>query len=74
MVRVLIQTSEHPEAGLRVPTAAASKSWTTFYDGEVDSKARAREAVDKLSEDHRHVRCFVGSGALGKMHYGVFRL
>lgn len=67
-----IQTSNHPEAGRRVPTQAAAQSWKTLYDGPIASADEARSAVEKLSAMYKHVRAFRGK-MLGKMWYAVLR-
>ena len=68
----IIQWSNHPEAGLRIPTPAATESWQTVYDGTVASPQEARKAADDLSSFYRHVRVFKGKH-VGKLWYGVLR-
>lgn len=67
-----LQVSNHREAGQRVPTAAASESWQTIYDGPIASPVEARRAVDEMSAMYRHVRLFRG-GDVGKLFYAVLR-
>lgn len=73
MTYYTLQVSNHPEAGLRVPTDAAQASWETVYDGQIASPALAREAIDKLSKFHRCARVFKGNRTMGKTHYAVLR-
>ncbi len=68
----LIQVSNHPQAGYRIPTQAATESWTTLYDGPIATPAEARKTADELSQFYRHVRVFRGR-AVGKLHYAVYR-
>lgn len=67
-----VQVSNHPEAGARIPTQAASESWKTVYDGPIATPKEARAAVDGLSAMYRHARVFKGA-AVGKLHYAVLR-
>lgn len=55
-----IQVSNHPEAGKRLPSLVATKSWETKYDGPIATANEARKAVDDLSKFYRHVRMFRG--------------
>lgn len=64
-----IQVSNHPGAGARIPTQAASESWRTLYDGPAASDADVRAVVDELAAWYRHVRAFKGSNTLGRMLY-----
>lgn len=64
-----LQVSNHGEAGSRLPSEDAAKSWQTVYDGPI---ATAREAVDKLAAFYRHARAFRGK-AVGKLYYAVLR-
>jgi hypothetical protein len=68
----LIQVSNHPGAGSRLPTTEASNSWQTVYDGPIATATEAREAVNKLSDFYRNARCFKGLN-IGKLHYAVLR-
>lgn len=67
-----IQVSNHREAGLRIPTQAASESWETKWDGPIESAPAARRAVEDLSQFYRHVRMF-GGRYVGKVYYAVLR-
>ena len=77
-----IQVSNHPEAGKRIPTKAASESWKTVYDGEIATTKEAENAVDKLADWYRHVRLFKAAytksnhqdKTLGKLAYAVLRM
>ena len=68
----MFQVSNHKDAGKRIPTEDAAKSWETLYYGSVPSSKEAREAVDKLAGFYRHARVFKGNN-VGKLHYAVLR-
>lgn len=67
-----VQVSNHPQAGRRIQTQAASESWETIYQGQIATPFEARHFVDNLSEWYRHARAFKGY-TVGKLYYGVFR-
>jgi hypothetical protein len=48
-----IQVSDHPEAHLRIPTAASTMSWEIVHDGPLASDETAREAVRRLRASRR---------------------
>lgn len=68
-----LQVSNHPQAGLRVPTDEAQASWQTVYDGPIATPAEARAAIDKLSDMYRCARGFRGNRTIGKLWYAVLR-
>ncbi len=65
----IIQVSNHPLAGKRIPPAVASESWSTVYDGPIASAPEARSVADKLTDWYRHVRVFRGRN-VGRLWYG----
>ena len=67
-----IQGSNHRQAGKRIPTEAASKSWEILYDGQIATAADARQAVDELSNWYRNVRAYKGK-SIGKLWYANLR-
>lgn len=67
-----LQVSNHVEAGSRLPSDDATKSWQTVYDGPIATAREARETVDKLATFYRHARAFRGK-AVGKLYYAVLR-
>lgn len=67
-----IQVSNHPQAGARIPTDEASRSWQTVYDGAIATDAEARKAIIDLSEWYRHARGFRGK-SVGKIFFAVYR-
>jgi len=70
-----IQVSNHVGAGARLPTAAASKSWITVYDGPCASVNEARATVDRLTQWYRHARVFRGNKRTGgKLWYANLRM
>jgi septal ring-binding cell division protein DamX len=73
MTLYTVQVSNHPEAGLRIPTDAAQQSWQTVYDGPIASQAEARKAVEGLSAMYRHARAFKGNRTIGRLWYAVLR-
>jgi hypothetical protein len=72
MTHYTLQVSNHAEAGLRIPTQAASESWLTIYNGPIATAAEARRATEQAAEFYRHARVFIGA-SVGKLHYVVFR-
>lgn len=72
MKRYTLQVSNHPEAGLRIPTQAATESWETKYDGPIATDAEARDAVDAFAMFYKHARLFKGNN-IGRLHYAVLR-
>jgi hypothetical protein len=63
-----LQVSNHPGAGYRIPTQAASESWEVRYDGPIATPAEARKAVDDLAKFYRNVIAFRGR-EIGKLWY-----
>jgi hypothetical protein len=48
MTSYTIQVSDHPEAHLRIATAASTMSWEIVHDGPLASDETAREAIKAL--------------------------
>lgn len=72
MATYTIQVSNHGEAGRRLPTEEAEKSWAVVYDGPIATPQEARRAVDQFARMYRHVRAFKGK-AIGRLWYANLR-
>ena len=71
-MRYTLQVSNHPNAGARVPTAEADRSWRIVYDGPIATAVEARAAVDQLAAFYRHARAFRGA-SIGRLWYANLR-
>jgi hypothetical protein len=67
-----IQVSNNHDAGNRIPSDDAQRSWLTIYDGPIASATEAIAAVDGVARFYRHARVFRGS-SVGKLFYAVLR-
>lgn len=67
----VIQVSDHPGAGARIPTDAAARTWRTVYAGDTTA-TEVRNAVDNLAGKWaRHARAFKGAD-VGRLFYASF--
>ena len=69
----VIEVSNHPQAGARISTQAASESWEQKYAGTIATAQEARHTVDELAKWYRHARAFRGRD-IGRLWYASYAL